>query len=221
MKRRTAHALFATAAGLCAALALSQAIHLRQAQRLADAVALASRTPPAPAATPAASTAPGTAPDGRAASTPSGAGAGAAPGLEPAPDDSAREVKLARANALARVGAHEAASKAYNALVGGPAPDALARAAMFNLGNLYLRQGAAETGPDARPAAERLPLLELAKQRFRTLLRADAGDWDARYNLERALRLAPEAATQAEAENDQPVERRRVQIRSMEPGDLP
>jgi hypothetical protein len=31
-------------------------------------------------------------------------------------------------------------------------------------------------------------LVELAKQRYRDLLRAEPQDWDARYNLERALR---------------------------------
>ena len=38
-----------------------------------------------------------------------------------------------------------------------------------------------------------LPLLELAKQGYRDVLRDDPQQWDARYNLERALRLAPEA----------------------------
>ena len=36
------------------------------------------------------------------------------------------------------------------------------------------------------------PLVELAKQRYRDLLRAEPQEWDARYNLERALWLAPE-----------------------------
>jgi mxaK protein len=36
------------------------------------------------------------------------------------------------------------------------------------------------------------PLLELAKETYREALRLDPGQWDARYNLERALRLAPE-----------------------------
>ena len=36
------------------------------------------------------------------------------------------------------------------------------------------------------------PLLELAKATYREALRLDPGRWDARYNLERALRAAPE-----------------------------
>jgi mxaK protein len=36
-------------------------------------------------------------------------------------------------------------------------------------------------------------LVELAKRNYRILLREAPGDWDARYNLERALWLAPES----------------------------
>jgi len=65
------------------------------------------------------------------------------------------------------------------------------------------------------------PLVELAKQRYRDLLRAEPQDWDARYNLERALRVAPEEQESAAEENNQPVERRSVSLRGMTPGDLP
>jgi len=34
---------------------------------------------------------------------------------------------------------------------------------------------------------------ELAKQAYRDVLRAEPHDWDARFNLERALRLLPDA----------------------------
>jgi mxaK protein len=37
-----------------------------------------------------------------------------------------------------------------------------------------------------------LPLLELAKQSYRNALRRDPSRWDVRYNLDRALWLAPE-----------------------------
>ena len=93
--------------------------------------------------------------------------------------------------------------------------DALGRQALFNLGNMYLRQGLAQG------TAEALPLVELAKQRYRDLLRATPDDWDARYNLERALRLAPEEQDALAEEENEPVERRRVMLRGMDPGDLP
>ena len=41
-------------------------------------------------------------------------------------------------------------------------------------------------------AAQSLPLLELAKVGYREVLRDNPAHWDARYNLERTLRLAPE-----------------------------
>jgi mxaK protein len=99
------------------------------------------------------------------------------------------EARYADALALARAGRYEAALAAQKAFVQsehGP----LRRAMQYDLGNLHLREalrrGAGE--PDAA-----LPLVELAKQSYRDALRADPGDWDARYNLERALALAPEA----------------------------
>ncbi len=62
--------------------------------------------------------------------------------------------------------------------------------ALYNAGNLHLRQALA--------LAERNALVqtpqpaEMAKRQFRMALRADPAFWPARYNLERALRLAPE-----------------------------
>ena len=117
------------------------------------------------------------------------------------------EARFAHALALARSGGYEAALPAYKALAQretGP----LRAAALYNLGNLHLRQ-ALRNGPAG--AAGALPLVELAKQSYRDALRADPGNWDARYNLERALALAPEVDAQAEEEQEPPeVNRERV-----------
>ena len=98
------------------------------------------------------------------------------------------EAAMLRAMAQAADGDYDAALLAYKALLGSQR-GALRRTALFNLGNLHLREALRRrrASPD-----EALPYLELAKQNFRDLLRLDPDDWDARYNLERALWLAPE-----------------------------
>jgi mxaK protein len=63
--------------------------------------------------------------------------------------------------------------------------------ARFNSGNLYMRKAQALKGTPLESQA--VPLVELAKQSYREVLRADPQNWDARYNLERALRLQPDA----------------------------
>jgi mxaK protein len=92
--------------------------------------------------------------------------------------------------------------KAYKGLIEGDRRD-LRQAALYNLGNLYMRD-ALENG--ASEAFRSLPLIELAKQRYRDVLRDRPVDWDARYNLSRALQLAPEIEQEIE-EEEQPPER--------------
>jgi mxaK protein len=111
------------------------------------------------------------------------------------------EARFAHALALARTGGYEAALAAQKALVQGERGP-LRSAALYNLGNLHLRQ-ALRNGPAG--AVEALPLVELAKQSYRDALRADPGDWDARYNLERALALAPEIEAEAQEDQEPPV----------------
>lgn len=103
-------------------------------------------------------------------------------------DAAAPEARFARAMALAGAGQVDAAIKAYKEQIQGPRAD-LRRLARYNLGNLYLREAMREASEESTPA---LPLIELAKQSYRDLLRIDPGFWDARHNLERALWLAPE-----------------------------
>ncbi len=112
-------------------------------------------------------------------------------------ESSLPEAAFARAAALAKAGDEEAAVKSYKLLIQSDRTD-LRRAALYNLGNLYMRQ-AFKGGADK--ALELLPLIELSKQSYRDLLREDPGDWDARYNLERALWLAPEVAEDSPEEN--------------------
>jgi mxaK protein len=99
------------------------------------------------------------------------------------------EAQFAQAVVLARQGDYEGALQRYKALSRGERRD-LAGAALYNTGNLHFRAALSGDSPDA--ALRRLPLLELAKQSYRAVLRRDPASWDARYNLERALWLAPE-----------------------------
>lgn len=144
----------------------------------------------------------------RVASTPLEPNATAAPLSAP------RALQLARATALAQAGAHDAALKGYAALIQAGERDPVAQQALFNLGNMYLRQGMAQE-------AGALPLFELGKQRLRDLLRATPQDWDARYNLERALRLAPEEQEAFSADQQPAHEQRRVRVPGFVAGDLP
>ena len=98
------------------------------------------------------------------------------------------EVLFARALACAHAMKYEDAVTGYKSLVHGDRED-LRSAALYNLGNLHLRQA---MRLDPSDTTRSLPLIELAKQSYRDLLRLDATDWSARYNLERALWMAPE-----------------------------
>ena len=108
--------------------------------------------------------------------------------LEGASESARAEARFAHAAVLVKQGDYEGALKAYKGL-SRDAPERLATAALFNAGNLQLREAMKE-GPAA--AAKALPLIELSKQSYRAVLRRDPQSWDARYNLERALWLAPE-----------------------------
>ena len=62
--------------------------------------------------------------------------------------------------------------------------------ARYNLGNIYLEQAMLQV--KAMNMNEAMPLLGLAKQAYRQSLALDSHQWDAKYNLEVAMRLLPE-----------------------------
>ncbi len=127
------------------------------------------------------------------------------------------EAQLARANALSKGGSFDEAESAFNQLIHQNELNPTGQAALFNLANAYLRQGMRRDLSKSRTG----PMLELAKRRYRDLLRAIPNDWDARYNLELALRLAPEGAeTSAQNEID-PVKSVRVIVPDFKAKDLP
>jgi mxaK protein len=105
----------------------------------------------------------------------------------PPEDSEVAELRFAQAHALAATGDAEAALNSYRALHADPT---VGQAARFNSANLLLRQ-ALELRAGEQPG-QALPLIELAKEQYRELLRRDPQHWDARYNLERAQRLLPD-----------------------------
>lgn len=142
------------------------------------------------------------------------------------PPAAAPAARLAQANALSHAGRDDDALRLYNTLIprarAGPVADLvndpIAQAAVYNLGNMFLRRGRALADTDTFGAQA---MVELGKQRYRDLLRANPGDWDARYNLERALWLAPEMQDMFGEENTMPKETVRIRVPGLPPGDLP
>ena len=116
-------------------------------------------------------------------------------------DQSGVHRQFAKAFALQRQRDFRATVAAYAAI------DATAGSQMqmnikFNLANLYFRQASQlrEAGTDDLA----MPLLELAKQNYKEVLRTDNDRWDAKYNLELALFLAPELALVDDLEERKP-----------------
>jgi mxaK protein len=95
---------------------------------------------------------------------------------------------FAQAAAMAASGAEEGALQRYGVLQSEPA---MSEAARYNSANVLLRQ-AMKLRAGAQPG-QALALVELAKESYRQVLRDNPERWDARYNLERAQRLVPDA----------------------------
>ncbi len=105
--------------------------------------------------------------------------------------------QIARALYLGRQGEFEEALK-LNQQVEAAAGDAdTVRIARFNSANLNLQEAFTLTATDQPGRA--LPLIEVAKQIYRQLLQEEPADWDSRYNLSRALLLAPDPVDEPEA----------------------
>lgn len=101
----------------------------------------------------------------------------------------AAEVRMAKVIYLRQKHRYEEALSLLNGLLQQAKPQLQAQS-RYNLGNLYLVQAMekAETGN----INEAMPLLGLAKQAYREALLIDSRFWDAKYNLEVAMRLLPE-----------------------------
>ena len=126
------------------------------------------------------------------------------------------QVQFAQAHALAASGADQPALNRYRAL---QAHGPLGQAAAYNSANLLLRQ-ALVVRAGTQPG-QAIALIELAKELYRDVLRADPQHWDARYNLDRAQRLLPdpdEALEAAPPDTNRNAERAATTMRGYSPG---
>lgn len=126
------------------------------------------------------------------------------------------QVQFAQAYALAASGADQPALNRYRAL---QAHGPLGQAAAYNSANLLLRQ-ALVVRAGTQPG-QAIALIELAKELYRDVLRADPQHWDARYNLDRAQRLLPdpdEAPEVAPPAINRNAERAATTMRGYSPG---
>jgi mxaK protein len=117
------------------------------------------------------------------------------------------EAQFAKAFVLERRGAHQHALSLYQEIDAIERRD-LAAAANYNSANIYLRWALELHVQEGERQA--MPLFELAKQSYRDLLRTHAEHWDARYNLERALRLFPDSSGQSDAAGPSPLHSERA-----------
>jgi mxaK protein len=196
MKRAHGHTAFALVAVALAALTVGESVRLQHAQSVNAAIAEWGRLASSGARTGSTVAKLDVAPsEDQATARRVGSKAPTAASKGPAPawatagsaDRLPPEARLARAVSLSRVD-YDAALAAYKAIIQSNRDD-LRLIALYDLGNLHLHH-AIQAG--LAEESQSLPLTELAKQSYRDLLRRDPTDWDARYNLERALRLAPE-----------------------------
>lgn len=112
------------------------------------------------------------------------------------------EALMARAAELDAIGDFEGALSAYKRLEE-QTGNIYAKDAAYNAATIYLKRAISAGGPAGDP--QTIPLVELAKEGYRSLLRTDPEDWDARYNLDRALRLIPEEDDQENEGGNPPI----------------
>jgi mxaK protein len=131
------------------------------------------------------------------------------------PADAAPQLQFAQAHGLAASGALDAALNRYQAL---QTDASLRQAARYNAANLLLRQ--AQRVRESQQPGQAIPLIELAKELYRDVLRENPGHWDARYNLERAQRLLPDPEEADEVPSAEPgnAERAVTTMRGFSPG---
>lgn len=127
-------------------------------------------------------------------------------------------LKLAVGSSLAQGDNLEQAERLLNELSRNADSRQIRTAAQYNLANAYLRKALAS---GTETSSQSLPLVQLSKQRYRDLLAEEPAHWSARFNLERALRMAPEGTDRTEDGRIEPVKSVDVIVPGFEKKDLP
>jgi mxaK protein len=99
------------------------------------------------------------------------------------------EVRLARASYLLKQNRTEDALATLSAIID-QGDERLQAKIRYNLGNIYLNQAVNQV--DVARVDEARTAVTLAKQAFKQALQKDSQFWDAKYNLETAMRLLPD-----------------------------
>ena len=102
------------------------------------------------------------------------------------------EAKFASAYQLAKIGRYQDASQLFGQLMEMKATKSQISAVQYNLGNIFLNRGLLvnHNGDAVKDEAEYL--ITQAKMAYQQSLRLDSDHIDAKYNLDRVLRLLPE-----------------------------
>lgn len=128
--------------------------------------------------------------------------------------NSAPEILLARATYLKKKHRYKEAQASLSQIInqGSQKIQAISR---YNLGNVYLEQAIELT--EAMQINEATALTALAKQAYRQALALNSGYWDAKYNLEVAMRLLPEM-DRITMKNDDPIAEKKAKLWATVPG---
>ena len=96
---------------------------------------------------------------------------------------------FAHAWLLHEKGDYEEALKRYASIETKGSPD-FQRAVRYNMADIFMRQASLAGRKGEQDIAT--PLIELAKHQYRQLLRENSQHWQAKYNLEAALKILPD-----------------------------
>jgi len=124
------------------------------------------------------------------------------------------EIQLARATYLKNKHRYKEAQSSLSQIInqGSQKIQAISR---YNLGNIYLEE--AMELAEAMQINEATSLAALAKQSYRQALQLDSRYWDAKYNLEVAMRLLPEM-DRIMMQKDEPITEKKAKLWATVPG---